>query len=69
MCGRSFQDLGDLDVRIGDVGAVSQGRDGVGRLVLDEGEHVGSCLAQVFIGGDFGERNIVGGNQSTVRAS
>ena len=60
-CGCLFQDLGDLDVRVGDVGAISQGRDEVGRFVLDEGEqHVSSGLAQVFFGGDFGKRNVVG---------
>ena len=60
-CGCSFQDLGDLDVCVGDVGTVSPGRDGVGRFVLDEGEqHVSSGLAQVFFGGDFGKRNVVG---------
>ena len=58
--GRSFEDLGDLDVCIGDVGAVGQGRDGVGRFVPDECEHVGGGLVQVFVGGDFGKRNIVG---------
>ena len=52
--------MGDLDVCVGDVGAVDQGRDGVDRFILDEGEHVGSGLVQVFVGGDFGKRNIVG---------
>jgi hypothetical protein len=59
-CGCSFEDLGDLDVCVGDVGAISQGRDGVGRFALDEGEYVGSGLAPVFIGGDLGKRNVVG---------
>ena len=53
--------MGDLDVCVGDVGAVGQGRDGVGRFVLDEGEHVGCGLAQVFVGGDFGKRNLIMG--------
>ena len=43
--GRLFQDLGDLDVHICDVGAVGQGRDGVGCFFLDEREHVIGCLA------------------------
>ena len=32
----------------------------MGRFVLDERDHVGSSLAQVFVGGDFGKRNVVG---------
>jgi hypothetical protein len=43
--GRSFQDLGDLDVCVCDVGAVGRGRDGVGRFVLDECKHVVGGLA------------------------
>ena len=38
-----------------------QGRDGVGYLVLDESEHVGSGLAQVFISSDFGKNHIARG--------
>ena len=52
--------MGDLDVCVSDVGAVSPGRDGVDRFVLDEGEHFGSGLAQVILGGDFGKRKVVG---------
>jgi hypothetical protein len=36
-----------------------QVKDGVGRFVLDECEHVGSRLAQAFLGRDFGKRNVV----------
>ena len=60
--------MGDSDVCVGDVGAVGQESDGVDHFVLDEVEHAGSGLAQVFVGGDFGKRNVVG-NQSTARAS
>ena len=59
-CGRSFQNLGDSDVCVGDVGAIGQGRNEVGRFVLDECEDIGGGLAQVFVSGDFGKRNVVG---------
>jgi hypothetical protein len=51
--------LGDLDVGVGDIGTTGQGRNGV-VLVLKQSEHVGCCLAQVFICGDLGERDVVG---------
>ena len=48
-----------MDVGIGDAGAVGKRRDGVGRLVLDEGQHVGCGLTEVVVSCDFGERHIV----------
>jgi hypothetical protein len=53
-----LQNLGDLDIGVGDVGAIGQGRNGV-VLVLKQSEHVGCCLAQVSICGDLGERDVV----------
>ena len=53
--GGSFQDLGDLDVRIGHGRAVCQRWDGVVCLVLEECEHVGCGLAQVVVSRDFGK--------------
>jgi hypothetical protein len=48
-----------LDIGIGDAGAVGELGNEHGGLVLDEGEHVFRGLAQVFVGCDFGERDLM----------
>jgi hypothetical protein len=51
----SFQDLGYLDVRIGDSGAVAQRRNWVGYFVLDEGQHIGSLWRKYSSAVAFGK--------------
>jgi hypothetical protein len=51
--------LSDLDVGVGDIVTTGQGWDGL-VFVLEQSEHVGCCLAQALIGGDLGERDVVG---------
>lgn len=51
----ALENLGDLDVGIGEVGAVGERRDGLVGFFLEEGKHVGCGLSEVLIGADLGE--------------
>ena len=57
---RTFQNLGNLpNVGVGDARALCQGGDLVGLFVLDESEHAGCGLVQIFVGSDIGKRDVV----------
>ena len=51
--------MGDLDVGIGDAETLGEQGNGVVGLVLDESEHVGRGLPQVFVCGHSGKWNFV----------
>jgi hypothetical protein len=55
----SFEDQGDLDVSVGDGGAVCERWDRMSGSALDKSQHVGCGLAKVFISGDLWERDFV----------
>jgi hypothetical protein len=55
--GGAFEDLRNLDVGVGECGAVGEGRDGLGGGSLEEREHVSGCLSEVFVVCDLGEWN------------
>ena len=59
MLGSSFENLRDLDVCIGNARDVGEQGDWIGRLVLNESEHVGGGLLQVLVCSHSGKWDIV----------
>jgi hypothetical protein len=53
--GCTLEHLGDLDAEVCDARAVGERWDWVGDLVVCQREHVGCCLAQAVVSGDFRE--------------
>ena len=59
LAGCSLENLGDLDVGIGDTQTVGERGNAVLGLILNESEHVRGCLSQVLVCGHSGKRNLV----------